>query len=48
LSPLRRIPPGGAIEHTEHWHLYRVGVPEDEASIDKVLMPLVERTGPHK
>ena len=43
LSPLARIPPGGAAEHTERWALFRAELDDDEASIARVLAPLVEQ-----
>ena len=46
LSPVQRVPPGGAIEHTEYWHLFRAEPGEGEASLDRVLRPLIKKTRP--
>ena len=42
LAPLTLLPPGSAVEHAEHWSLYR-GVPEprDDADVDREVMPRV-------
>ncbi|NWG11982.1 MAG: hypothetical protein HXY20_00430 [Acidobacteria bacterium] len=48
LGPLKRLPPEGAAEHTEHWILERVKLGEDEASIDRDLIPLVRRTDKYR
>ena len=41
LGPLTTLPPGGAVEHVEHWLLAKAAVNESEASIDANLLPLV-------
>jgi hypothetical protein len=41
LSPLVRISPGGAAEHTERWSLIQAELGDDEASIARVLEPAV-------
>ena len=44
LSPLQRVPAGGAIEHTEHWYLFKAEPGAGEASVDRVLRPLLRQT----
>lgn len=45
LGPLRTLRPGETAEHTEHWWLYKdVPAGEDEAWIDRVVLPLVNQT----
>jgi len=41
LGPLSTLAPGEAVDHTEHWLLAEAMVTNDEASIDKDLLPLV-------
>jgi len=41
LGPLTKIPPGGALEHTEHWLLTKAAADESEESIDANILPLV-------
>jgi hypothetical protein len=45
LGPLFELPPGGMVEHAEHWWLF-ADVPsgENDAWIDSAVVPLVERT----
>ena len=43
LSPLATLKPGSGIEHVEYWSLAKAQVATDEASIDAVLLPLVEQ-----
>lgn len=47
LSPLVRIPPGGAAEHTERWSLFRAEIGDDEASIADALSPHVAEAQTH-
>ena len=40
LAPLVLLPPGAAVEHIEHWLLFRdVPVPEDDADVDRDVLP---------
>jgi hypothetical protein len=48
LGPLTKMPPGGHAEHVEHWFLFRAQVDESEASIDRVVLPLVRQTDKYK
>lgn len=41
LGPLTKIPPGGAVEHTEHWLLTKAAADESEESIDANILPFV-------
>ena len=41
LGPLTKLPPGGAVEHTEHWLLTKAEASENEESIDAIILPLV-------
>jgi hypothetical protein len=41
LGPLTKIPPGGAVEHLEHWLLTKATADESEESIDANILPLV-------
>lgn len=47
LGPLTTVQPGQTAEQMEHWGLYRdVKLPEvTDDSIDKVILPLVQKTG---
>ena len=43
LGPLVALPPGAAVEHVEHWFLFRdVPMPNDDADVDRTLMPKIE------
>lgn len=45
LGPMTKLAAqGGQVEHVEHWFLFKADIPEDEASIDKNLLPLVAQT----
>jgi len=44
LSPLRVIDPGSYAEHKENWYVFRGQIKEDEESIDRDLLPLIEKT----
>jgi hypothetical protein len=48
LGPLTKVPPGGVVEHVEHWGLYRnVLLPEiTDDALDRVVLPLVRATEP--
>lgn len=48
LGALRKIPPDGNVEHTEHWFLHRVEVGDTETSLDEKLMPLIRATDKFK
>lgn len=41
LSPLTKLPSGGAVEHTEHWLLTKAAADLSEESIDANLLPFV-------
>ena len=43
LGPIRRVPPGEGIEHTEKWNLYRGAAPTNwtDSELDRVLAPLL-------
>ncbi len=43
LGPHAHVPPGTAVQHTEHWELHKdVGTFHDEAGIDKTVAPVVK------
>jgi len=44
LGVLGNVPPGAAVEHTEHWGLYRnIKIPSwSDAEIDRALLPLLK------
>ena len=42
LSPLTKLVPGEAVEHTEHWLLTKATAGESEESIDENILPLVK------
>jgi hypothetical protein len=44
LGALQRIPPGGKVELTEHWYLFKAELGEKEEDIDETLLPLVRQT----
>lgn len=37
---------GGSVSHIEHWGLFRADISEDEADIERVLLPLVRQVPP--
>ncbi|MEO6870428.1 MAG: hypothetical protein ABI168_12325 [Ginsengibacter sp.] len=41
LGPLKKIPSGGAVFHTEHWLLTKATAGESEESIDVNILPIV-------
>ena len=41
LGPLTKMPPGGMVEHTEHWLLAKASVNENEEDIEAKVLPLV-------
>lgn len=43
LGPLTKVPPGGVVEQTEHWALYRnINLPEiTDDTLDKIVLPLL-------
>ncbi|MCL4377088.1 MAG: DUF4380 domain-containing protein [Actinobacteria bacterium] len=44
LGPLKVIEPGDYSEYKENWYLFKVKLEENEDSIDKNLLPLIEKT----
>ncbi len=43
LGPLARLQPGAAVEHVEHWFLFRdVPVPGDDLQVDRYVAPMIE------
>jgi hypothetical protein len=50
LGPLTILAPGMAVEHVEHWHLFRgVPAPASDAEVDAHVAPLVAAgAGPEK
>ena len=44
LSPLKVVEPGNYLEHKENWYLFKADFDESEESIDKNLLPLIEKT----
>jgi hypothetical protein len=43
LGPLAHLPPSGAVEHIERWHLFRkVPTPRNDADVDRDVLPLVK------
>lgn len=49
LGPMTRLEPGQSVEQVEQWFLFKTQaeVPEDEAGIDRVLLPLINTTIRH-
>jgi len=46
LGPLVRLRPGTTVEHVEQWFLFRnVPMPEDDADVDRDVLPQVRATG---
>lgn len=44
LAPLVKLQPGAAVEHTEHWFLFRdVRMPENDADVEAYILPHVRR-----
>jgi len=42
LGPLARLEPGAAVEHVEHWHLFKdVPVPAGDADVERHILPRV-------
>ncbi|MCS6860702.1 MAG: DUF4380 domain-containing protein [Abditibacteriales bacterium] len=42
LGPLTRLPPGAAVEHVEHWFLFKdVPTPNNDADVEKNVLPKV-------
>lgn len=42
LAPLTLLRPGDAVDHVEHWFLFRdVPEPRDDADVDRHVMPRV-------
>jgi hypothetical protein len=47
LAPMRKLAPGETAEHVEHWYLFKGSdVGKTDASIDRVLVPLLKQTSP--
>jgi hypothetical protein len=44
LGPLQTVDHGNYLEHKENWYLFKVKFDERESSIDKELIPLIEKT----
>jgi hypothetical protein len=45
LGPLVHLPPGSAVEHLEHWHLFRnVPTPRNDTDVDRDVLALVKTT----
>lgn len=45
LGPTVRLEPDAAVEHVEHWFLFRdVPTPQDDADVDQHILPLVRQT----
>jgi hypothetical protein len=43
VGPFVSLQPGAAVEHVEHWFLFRdVPLPNDDADVDKNVMPKVK------
>ena len=43
LGPLVGLEPGAAVEHVEHWHVFRdVPAPRNDADVDRDILPLVK------
>jgi hypothetical protein len=42
LSPLVRLAPDGVVHHREEWSLAACSVPEDEKSIEEIILPLLK------
>lgn len=45
LGPVTKVPPGGVVEHVEHWSLFKCAVGESEESITADLLPLLPVNG---
>ena len=44
LGPMTKLEPGASVGHAEEWFLFRANVAEEESSIDRQLLPLVQQT----
>lgn len=44
LSPLKTVEPEFFLEHKENWYLFKIDLNESEESIDKKLIPLIDKT----
>ncbi len=44
LGPLEKVDPDSYVEHKENWYLFEAEINEDEMSIDKNLLPLINNT----
>jgi len=43
LAPMQKLAAdGGVAEHTEHWHLHKVEIGDDDAAIDAAVLPLIK------
>jgi hypothetical protein len=46
LSPITELAPGASVEHVEDWFLFKgPEAPENDADVEKGVLPLVEQTG---
>jgi hypothetical protein len=48
LGPLGKLEPGAKVEHVERWYLFKTQCGEDEAAMEKILLPLIQATEPVK
>lgn len=48
LGALKQMQPGDKSEHVEHWFLYSAQLDESEASVERVILPLVRQTDKYK
>ena len=44
LGSMEVIEPGEYLEHTEYWFYFNTELDEDEESLDKTLIPLIDET----
>jgi hypothetical protein len=48
LGPLARLAPQAAVEHVEHWFIYKLEVDKTETDIEQKVLPLVQATDPFR
>ncbi len=44
LGSLEKVSPGGFVEHTENWFLFKEKIDEDEELLGKKLIPIIKKT----
>ncbi len=46
LGPLRRIAPGGSVEHVERWYVFQAATADTDEALEQMLNPLLRQTRP--